>query len=215
MAKFKRNNRRKYDRTVSAGSNYYNNYDSGSKSRTKKIVSYVISVIVIAIVMVLGAYVLTGGFYSNNLEVWDMQSGWYCPADGNVYEAENHNALISREFYKTEKNGKKLKVYLDPNVIDEDERNNVTFTVIYYSGTDPIYQCAPVLPKYDSMLDDNPTQILFDYAELEGKEIDIPGNSEGKKIDCVRLAVMYTAPGGEINIFKQMNFTKALIMEYV
>lgn len=216
MKNYKRNNQ-KYTKTY-GNQNYSNfNYEnySSRKRRTKRIIGYVASVLSLALALVLGAYFLTDGFYSKNMTWWSMQAGYYCPADLTVYEAGENNALISRECYETEKSGKKLKIYLDPNVIDLKDRDFVTYTIIYYSGTDVVYHSNPVIPEYNSMLEDNPTQLIFDYTEIEGKESYIPGNAEGKKIDCVRIAVLYNRLGEKISLIKQGNFTKAIIMEYM
>ena len=171
-----------------------------------------VSIILLSVLLVgLTAY-FTNGFYSNNVQVWDMAYAWYCPQDNNVY-ADNYNALITRNNYALKQSNDKLKIYIDLSKLDKiepAERSYIRFNVVYYSGEKAVGQSGSyVLPADTLGLLDEKKELIWSYSDY------IHDSSfQSLEVDSVKVSVLYDYEGKNISFIQKSLYSSMIIIEY-
>lgn len=232
MAKKYRKNgyNKNYNRGGQNYNNYSPNYNTSNSERMKPWWKKINWTPLIALILFLaclgGLFVCTNGFYADHLMVWNTTKAWFCPTDHLIY-TDNENALVTKDTYVLQKdNGDQLKITINAEKVPIADRKYVSYTVLYYSQDDCVYQSSEVKPDYDALASDDSELVLFTYSDVDNngpyyaKITDDEGNyitdtSRERKVDSVRVAVMYLGEDRTISLKQQVLFTEAIQIEYV
>ena len=222
MAKYNNRYNNQNNRGKMTKNTYHNNdYQDRMKPWYKRINKGPIFAILLALALFGGTYYFTNGFYSEHLLSWQMKKAWFCPYDYKVYE-ENDNALITKDNLELKKNGKSLVVTLNAENISVEDRIYVTYTVLYYSGEDCVYQTKSISAVYDALGGGNSKIEMFRISDIDENgpyysktETGVLDTSKELKVDSIRVAVMYNNSGKSITILQQKAFSEAIMISYV
>lgn len=213
MAKKKRNkkSRRNYKKQTPQRNVQYDNGQYENSGGKKKINKATIWIIVISLLVFVGIYFLTGGFYAKGLKSWQMDTAWFCPVDKQIYTG-NKNALITRDFIDVKKNGETLVIALDAEKIDIEDRLKVSYNVVYYKDGKVVGCSEAYKPIYDKYSGEDSYFVVWEYENavdvLEGKDVKALG------VDSVKIAVLYDNNGEAISLLQRSDFSEAVRFEY-